>query len=147
VEAREGWGRGWWGNGGAAARVCLWPNGRWMRAAMWGWLIRSGPARGKFGGRRGRGGQSVKGQHGTWAGGVRNVQGWLRPFGGWDGWSAHTISFLSVFFYGLFVVIGTWINFDCSIMRLFIGVLFSIFQTGVSTVRSRSQRGKSTEKS
>jgi len=44
------------------------------------------------------GARSVKGQHGTWAGGVRNVQGWLRPFGGWDGWSAHTISFLSDFF-------------------------------------------------
>ena len=32
-------------------------------------------------------------------GGVRNVQGWLRPFWGWDGWSAHTISFLSDFFF------------------------------------------------
>lgn len=43
-----------------------------MRAAMWGWLVRSGPGAWEVWGKaRGRG---VKGQRGTWAWGVRNVQ-------------------------------------------------------------------------
>jgi hypothetical protein len=86
-------------------------------------------------GQIGSGAREVWGKGGTeceraarniWAGGARNVQSWLRPFGdGMDG--QHTHHFLSFrFFLGTLRCDRDWIKIDCSIMRLFIGVLFSI---------------------